>query len=81
MPCYFLSPDHRRRNITDRLLAAALKAAKAHGATAIDGFPFTDAKRRTGGDTQVGFAAMFSKAGFRPLRSPNSNRVVMRLEL
>jgi GNAT superfamily N-acetyltransferase len=80
VPCFFVSPAHRGRDIADRLLATALEAARAHRATAIDGFPFTDAKRRTGGDTQVGFAAMFSKAGFRPLRSPNPNRVVMRLE-
>lgn len=81
VPCFFTSPAHRGRNITERLLAAAVDSARAHGATAIDGFPFTDARRRNGGDTQVGFATMFTRAGFVALRSPNPNRVVMRLEL
>ncbi len=80
-PCFFTDPKQRGRNITGSLLSAAVDAARAHGARAIDGFPFTDAKRRTGGDTQVGFAAMFAKAGFAPIRSTNPNRVVMRREL
>jgi GNAT superfamily N-acetyltransferase len=80
-PCFFVDPARRHRNIPGRLLAAAVETARAHGATAIDGFPFTDDKRRNGGDTQVGFAAMFSKAGFVPIRTPSPNRVVMRRDL
>jgi GNAT superfamily N-acetyltransferase len=81
VPCFFIHRDYRGRGIAAQLLAAAVAGARRSGARAIDGFPFTDDKRRSGGDMQVGHATLFAGSGFTVVRQPSPARVVMRLEL
>ena len=81
VPCFFVRKDARGHEISRRLLEAAVELAKENGATAIDGFPFSGSKRRSGGAVEVGFEPVFSACGFKIIRTPSSSRVVMRRQL
>lgn len=78
VPCFFTRSDVRGKGLTRRLLEAAVQLAREHGAEAVDGFPFTGNKRRSGGGIHVGFESTFLDCGFEPLRRPSDSRVVMR---
>lgn len=81
VPCFYVRPGMRRGGVSKALLDAAVELARANGATAIDGFPFAGTKRRSGGDTQVGFEELFASCGFEVIRTPSPSRVVMRRAL
>ncbi len=81
VPCFFIRKDARRAGVSHALLEAAVSLAEDNGATAIDGFPFSGAQRRSSGDTQVGGAALFAACGFEVIRTPSPSRVVMRRTL
>ncbi len=81
VPCFFIRKDARRAGVSRVLLEAAVKLAQEHGATAIEGFPFSGPKRRSSGETQVGFEALFAACGFEVIRTPSPGRVVMRRAL
>lgn len=81
VPCFFVRNDAQRMGVSRALLEAAVELAQTHGATAIDGFPFAGAKRRSGGDTQVGFEPLFAACGFEVIGTPSPSRVVMRRTL
>ena len=81
VPCFFIRKDARRAGVSQALLEAAINLAKEHGATAIEGFPFSGAQRRSSGETQVGFEALFAACGFEVIRTPSPSRVVMRRAL
>ncbi len=81
VPCFFVRREARGSGVTAALLKAAVQIARASGAAAIEGFPFSSAKRRSGGDVQVGFRSVFEACGFRVIRTPSASRVVMRREL
>lgn len=63
------------------LLEGAVGLARAHGASAIDGFPLAGDGRRSGGDLQVGVEPLFAACGFEAVRRPSANRVIMRRDL
>ena len=79
IPCLFLKRDARKAGHSEQLVRAASGLARERGATAVEAFPLTTAKRRTA-DTQVGFEPVFTRCGFAALRRPSDSRVVMRLE-
>ena len=81
VPCFLVRKDIRGHGVSRALLEAAVDLAKENGATAIEGFPFSGSKRRSGGDIQVGFESLFSSCGFEVIRTPSTSRVVMRREL
>ena len=81
VPCFFVRKDARGRGVSRALLGAAVDLAEENGAIAIEGFPFSGAKRRSGSNVQVGFEALFSSSGFQVVRTPSGSRVVMRREL
>lgn len=81
VPCLFVRKDMRRSGISQTLLEAAVTLASESGATTIEGFPFSGGKKRTSGDVQVGTEALFASCGFDVIRTPSSNRVVMRRTL
>ncbi|MCA9970136.1 MAG: GNAT family N-acetyltransferase [Anaerolineales bacterium] len=81
VPCFFVRPEARGAGVAQALLEAAVALAAAAGATAVEGFPFSGAKRRSGGDVQVGFEPLFAACGFEAVRAPSASRVVMRREL
>lgn len=78
VPCFYIHPSARGKAISKLLLETAVELARTHKADAIDGFPFTSTKRRSGGTIHVGFEPTFSACGFEPLRRPSDSRVVMR---
>ncbi len=77
-PCFLIHADARGQGLSNVLLTAAVELARDYKAEAIDGFPFTNDKRRSGGSIHVGFESTFSQCGFEPIRRPSENRVVMR---
>ena len=80
VPCFFTRKDVRGSGVTRALLQAAVGLARQNGAAAIEGFPFSGTAKRSSGDVQVGFEALFSSCGFQIVRHPSPSRVVMRLE-
>ncbi len=81
VPCFFVRADARQAGVSRALLKRAVSLAKEHGATAIEGFPYAGAKRRSGGEVQVGVEPLFAACGFSAVRRPSDNRVVMRRDL
>jgi hypothetical protein len=81
IPCIFLQEIASGTQVTHALLERAVALAQAHGATAIEGFPHTGAKRRHSGDTQVGLESWFESCGFIVASRPSDNRIIMRREL
>jgi GNAT superfamily N-acetyltransferase len=81
VPCFFVRRDARRTGVTHALLARAVDLAREHGATAIEGFPLAGGQRRPASDAYVGVEPLFADCGFRPIRRPSTNRVVMRRDL
>lgn len=80
-PCLYVHPDARGTGMTAALLEAAVQLATDHGAEAVDGFPYTNAKRSLSAKTHVGFESTFADCGFEPLRTPSESRVVVRRRL
>jgi hypothetical protein len=48
---------------------------------AVESFPFSGTRQRSGGDIQVGVESLFASCGFVVIRQPSNNRVVMRKDL
>lgn len=82
VPCFFIRPEVRGSGVATALLTAAVEHARRSGASAIEGFPLSGDKRRSGGsDFQTGVEPLFAECGFQPLSRPSENRVVMRRSL
>jgi GNAT superfamily N-acetyltransferase len=80
LPCFFVRVGYRRRGVTAALVAAAVDAAEAHGATAVEGFPIADAYPKSYDDF-VGKQRRFAECGFECVAEPSPRRVVMRRNL
>ncbi|HUF31992.1 MAG TPA: GNAT family N-acetyltransferase [Acidimicrobiales bacterium] len=80
LPCFFVRVGYRRRGVTGLLVAAAVKAAQAHGAKAIEGFPIADEYPKSQEDF-VGKQRRFVECGFECVAEPSPRRVVMRRDL
>ena len=61
--CFFVAREHRDEGVPVALLNAAVKEARAKGATSIEGYPW-DASGMS--STNLGRSAVFKKAGFKP---------------
>lgn len=75
VPCFFVRPGHRRRGLTDDLLAAACEHSRAHGAIAVEGYPLT--RHSSPSEMFVGTKALFARHGFVVVREPTNRRAVM----
>ncbi|HEX6883118.1 MAG TPA: GNAT family N-acetyltransferase [Planctomycetota bacterium] len=67
--CFFVAKDWRKRGLGRRLLDAAVRLARAGGATRVEGYPAPPPKQ--GGDLPAVFAwtglpAVFERCGFAP---------------
>lgn len=80
LSCFFVRVGYRRRGVTAALVAAAVDAAEAHGAKAVEGFPISDAYPKSQDDF-VGKQRRFAECGFQCVAEPSPRRVVMRREL
>jgi GNAT superfamily N-acetyltransferase len=81
VPCFFIRKDARGEGVSRALLEVAVNHARENGAAAIEGFPYSGTKRRSGGDTQVGYEGLFASCGFEITHTASPSRVVMRREL
>jgi GNAT superfamily N-acetyltransferase len=76
--CLFIRRDARRAGLSRDLINAAVDLARAHGATAVEGFPLNAAKPRSSGEAFVGVESMFAACGFTVVSRPTPARVIMR---
>jgi GNAT superfamily N-acetyltransferase len=77
--CFYVRKGYRRRGITSALIAAAVKAAKAAGASAIEAYPLDAGLTPSASGT--GYASTFARAGFRIVGRHVPPRPIMRLDL
>jgi len=80
LPCFFVRVGYRRQGVTAALVAAAVDAAAAHGATAVEGVPIADDYPKDQNDF-VGKQRRFAECGFECVARPSPRRVVMRRDL
>jgi GNAT superfamily N-acetyltransferase len=79
--CRIVRPGHRGQGLTYPLVAGAVAHARAHGASAVEGYPMlTGGGTVTWGEMNVGSVGPFAAAGFAEVSRPTVRRVVMRLE-
>lgn len=78
--CFFVREDRRRTGLTHRLVEAAVALARESGAEAVEGFPYAKGARPRR-DLQVGLQATFDAHGFRVVRQPSKQRVIVRRDL
>jgi hypothetical protein len=67
--------------VSGQLLAAAIETARAHGATAVEGFPLAGDGPYDRTDLYLGTEPLFAAHGFRVVARPSPRRVVMRRDL
>ena len=84
--CFVITRDHRRAGLSAALLAAAVDAARAGGATAVEGYPVEVDGTRDARGLYTGVSTVFERAGFAEVaRVPGSatrpTRVIMRRAL
>ena len=77
--CFFVDRDRRREGIAEAALAGALRIIAAKGGGTVDGYPIaTRGKPYSSSFLFGGTESMFAEAGFRPLGSLGTSKVVMR---
>lgn len=74
--CLYVRKGYRRRGITSALIAAAVKAAEAAGACALEAYPL-DADL-TPSASGTGYASTFARAGFEIVKRHTPPRPIMR---
>jgi GNAT superfamily N-acetyltransferase len=81
--CFVVRAEHRGAGLTDRLLAAAVDFAAAHGARVVEGYPVDPAvgTRKPANELYRGVVSTFARAGFREVDRPKPDRAVYALEL
>jgi GNAT superfamily N-acetyltransferase len=77
--CFYVRKGYRRRGITSGLIAAALKAAKQAGATALEAYPLD--RSLTPSATSTGIVSTFERAGFEIAACRVPPRPIMRHNL
>jgi GNAT superfamily N-acetyltransferase len=77
--CFYVRKGYRRRGVTSALIAAAVKAAKAARAPAIEAYPLDG--DLTPSSSFTGYAATFARAGVRIVGRHTPPRPIMRRNL
>jgi GNAT superfamily N-acetyltransferase len=80
--CFVVRAGFRRQGVSRGLTRAAADHARAHGATAVEGYPMTatGAADPSAEELYVGTRSAFEAAGFTEVSRPTPRRVVMRLD-
>ena len=74
--------EHRGAGVANRLLAAAVDHARAHGARVIEGYPIdTDRTKASSNDLFHGALSSFADAGFTEVARPAPARPIVSLTL
>lgn len=77
--CFFVARPWRRKGVTEKLLAAAVKYARRRGAKIVEGYPVEPRQARIpDAFAWTGFAAAFRKAGFVEVARRSAGRPVVR---
>jgi GNAT superfamily N-acetyltransferase len=78
--CLFITKSHRRSGFSSELIKAAVKLARKHGATIVEGYPVKPG-RGTIADAfaWTGLSSSFLEAGFNEVARRSSSRPIMRL--
>lgn len=80
--CFYVAPEGRGRGLVAVLLSAAADHARAHGATAIQGYPLDVGSREIHPDELfTGALRTFTAAGFTEVVRRSEGRPVVQLEL
>ena len=79
LSCLFVRKGYRRRGVTAALIDAAVKAAKAAGAPALEAYPL-DANASPSA-TGTGYASTFARLGFETVARRVPARPIMRFDL
>ena len=79
LTCFFVDRDRRKEGIAEAALAGALRIMATKGGGTVDGYPIaTGDKRYSNSFLWGGTESMFVKAGFRPIGSLGTSKMVMR---
>jgi len=81
VPCFFVRRTHRGRGVSGRLVEAAVAAAVAAGAPALEAYPVDTAVDGHTRNTFPGIASTFARHGFREVARHKRDRPVMRRQL
>jgi GNAT superfamily N-acetyltransferase len=76
--CFFVRRDHRGKDLSGRMLDAAVELARRSGARAVEGYPVDPDSPSY---RFMGFLTLFQKRDFREVARAGSRRHVLRLEL
>ena len=77
--CFYVRKGFRRKGITSLLIRAAVEAAKAGGAAALEAYPVDS--DLTPSSSWTGFVSTFARAGFKSVAYRRPPRPIMRLDL
>src|SRR5215469_10446141 len=81
LPCFYVRRTHRGRGVTDALIAAAISAASAAGAPALEAYPVDIAVPGHTRNLFPGIASTFARHGFGVVARHKPDRPVMRRPL
>lgn len=82
VPCFYISPEHRRVGVTKNLLQAALSFAADRGGREIEGYAIdSDHRKYSSAELYTGTVDLFARHGFQEVTRPASGRVLMRRQL
>ncbi|NIM20623.1 MAG: GNAT family N-acetyltransferase [Candidatus Latescibacteria bacterium] len=77
--CFFIAKPFRQKGVSSKLLEAAVKHARKHGAKIVEGYPISPKKSHMpDAFAWTGLAAAFSKAGFEEVARRSETRPIMR---
>lgn len=78
VPCFFVARSHRGRGVSDALLAAAVEAARAAGAPAVEGYPVDSTVPGATRNAFTGHVPVFERNGFTEVARRRKSRPIMR---
>lgn len=79
--CFYIRRGCRRRGVTPKLIAAALRVARDAGAPALEAYPVDTEVLGSTSNIFTGTASTFRRAGFRTIATRSPSRPIMRHEL
>jgi GNAT superfamily N-acetyltransferase len=78
VPCFFVARSHRGRGVSDALLGAAVEAARAAGAPAVEGYPVDSTVPGATRNAFTGHVPVFVRNGFTEVARRRQSRPIMR---
>lgn len=79
--CFYIRRECRRRGVMTALIDAAVRHAKAHGAQALEAYPWEGGAKRSSSGVYTGLRSAFAKAGFEEVARRSPDRSTMRHDL